>query len=172
MVKVFGMFPSGQFTPEIIAASSERDAVKRAISNGSIQRHEVRDADIRELTADEVVFWSDRTVSDRELCIKALASIWTAEAELMKGYLQSHEAPSIYVLILDLFDQSVSLKEQYGCWCALAIALTRYKPSVQRDRILRDVEGEVSWLQAELRNEFLASMQDEIDKMEEFRNAA
>lgn len=167
MVKVFGIFPSGQFTPEVIAASSERDAVKRAISNGSIQRHEVRDADIRELTADEILFWCDRTVSDQELCIKALASIWTREAELMEMYLQNSEIPTILLLILDLFrDQSVPLREQYGCWCALAIALTRYKPSAQRDRILRDVENEVSWFQAELRNEFLASMEEEVEDME------
>lgn len=161
---------------DIVPARSRKDAVNRATKQGLINRgedYEITLVSPHQLTRLSEIFGEEKRVSDRQLCINALIGIWTREAELMEKYLQNSEIPTILLLILDLFrDQPISLREQYGCWCALAIALTRYKPSVQRDRILRGVEGEVSWLQGELRNEFLASMQDEIDEMEEFRNAA
>lgn len=158
-IKVFGIFISDNLAPEIVAATSEKDAVKRAISNGSVQRHEVRDADIRELTAAEIVFWSDRPVSDRDLCVDALKRNHTTEASLMRDYLCDDNGS------LPLFKEQ-SLEAQLGCWCALAWALAGYKASVQRDRIIKDVESEVWFLQMEIKSEFLASMEDEIEEME------
>ncbi len=161
---------------EIVPARSRKDAISRATKQGLINQsedYEITLVSPNDLARISEIFGEEKRVSDRQLCINALLGIWTREAEIMERYLQNSEIHTILLLILDLFrDQPISLRDQYGCWCALAIALTRYKPSVQRDRILRDVEGEVSWLQAEIKNEFLASMQDEIDEMEEFRNAA
>jgi|GEM_PF-3436024 len=164
MLKVFGIFLSGEFAPEVVAACSEAEAIARfAIANGSLSKHEVHDADIRELSADEILFWSDRPVNDCDLCVDALKRNHTSEASLMRGYLCDDDGS------LPPFKEQ-SFKSQLGCWQALAFALTGYKPSVQRDRIMKDVDSELGWVQSELRNEFLASMQDEIEEMEEFYN--
>lgn len=165
---------------EIVPARSRKDAINRATKQGLINQHEDYEIALvsqNDLTKISEIFAVEARISDRQLCLKALQGIWTPEAEKMEQYLQGSEIPSILKLILDLFrDQSVSLEERYGYWCALAFALARYTPSVQRDRVLKDVEAEVEFLQSEiryeLRNEFLASMEDEIEEMEEFCNAA
>ena len=155
MVKVFGIFIS--FVPEIIAANSERDAVKRAIANGTISREEVRDADIRELTAAEILFWSDRTVSDRELMLDSLKRNHTPAGDLMREYLNM-DIP-LDDVFLNLFEEQ-SLENQRDCWQALSWALIGYKPSVQRDRLIKFAAQEALWVADELlhnhRNELQA----------------
>lgn len=168
-IKVFGIFVHGQFAPEIVAASSEQDSLKRAIAQGLVAKHEF--VKIRQFGEMEIAQWTEyfatpKRISDRELCIDALLRIYTPEAEMMDKYIRDSEENGLIPLSFFRGVKGVSTKDQYGCWCALAIALARYKPSVQRDRILRDVEGEVSWLQCELRNEFRASMIEEVEEME------
>lgn len=163
MIKVFGIFVADNLAPEIIAATSDRDAIKRAIANNSIQRHEVRDADIRELTADEIVFWSDRPVSDHELMLDALKRNHTPAGEMVRKHLSGEQ---------DLLIKDLPLEVQRDCWQALAWALIGYKPSVQRDRLIKEVENEVWFTNHELHQEFLASMMEEIEDMEEFCDAA
>lgn len=167
MVKVFGIFPSGQFTPEIIAASSERDAVKRAISNGSLQRHEVRDADIRELSADEILFWCDRPITDHELMLNALKHNDTPAGDIMRNHLivlgDELASPEAIALVFNADEEPIALFTQLKCWEALWQSLKDYKPSVQRDRILKDVEFESQLAMSEYRSQLQTDAEERME---------